>query len=211
MYNPFFPVNSKSNTVIYLVLANIAIFAVQALVSGFTETFALTPSIALQGAYWQFFTYMFLHGGFYHIFINMFVLLVFGIPVESSLGRKKFLALYFISGLFSAVFYMLLTTESAVMMLGASGAIFAVLTAYGFLFPDSIILVGFILPVKAKFAVILFAVIEFFSGAMDLQMGVANFGHLGGIIAGVLIMLYWRHSRRRRKSPEFRDLEFFWE
>jgi membrane associated rhomboid family serine protease len=96
-------------------------------------------------------------------------------------------------------------------MLGASGAVFALLAAFAFKFPDRIVFIGFFFPLPAKYAVILFAALEFFSGIFELQMGVANFGHLGGIIAGLLIMWYWRRQERTRKSPRFSGLEFAWE
>jgi len=180
-------------------------------ISLFTRTFSLTPKTALGGYYWQFLTYMFMHGGFFHIFINMFVLLIFGFQVENTLGWRRFLTLYLASGIFSSVFYTLLTGEATIMMLGASGAVFAVLTAYAFKFPNNIVFIGFFFPLPAKYAVILFAGLEFFSGIFDLEMGVANFGHLGGIIAGALLMLYWRRADRNRRAPEFHGLEFIWE
>jgi membrane associated rhomboid family serine protease len=194
-----------------IVLANAAVFILQIIIPQFTQTFALTPSVALRGAYWQFFTYMFLHGGILHIAINMFILMMFGILLEKSLGPRKFLTLYFVSGIFSAIFYLLLTGESSIARLGASGAVFAVLAGFAFKYPNSIVLVFFLFPLKAKYAMVLLGVIEFFSGFFDLQMGIANFGHLGGIIAGVLIMLYWRRKEQTKRSPQFRDLEFFWE
>ena len=127
-----------------LIAANIALFLVQNIVPGFTELLSLTPSAAFGGAYWQFITYMFMHGGVIHIFFNMFVLFTFGMPVEGTLGTKKFGMLYFLSGIGSALLYMGLTAlftplDLGVMMLGASGAIFAVLTAYGFLFPKNMV------------------------------------------------------------------------
>jgi len=195
----------------YLIAANLIAFILQISIRGFTEIFALTPAIAASGAYWQFFTYMFMHGGITHIFINMFVLAIFGMQFESAIGSRRFLLLYLASGIFSSFFYMMLTGESMIPMLGASGAVFAILTAFAFKFPNQIIFIGFFFPMPAKYAVILFAIIELFSGVFDLQMGVANFGHLGGIIAGLLIMLYWRNKDKSRRAPEFTNLEFIWE
>jgi len=195
----------------YIVALNVIAFILQMSISGFTETFALTPVLAVNGAYWQFLTYMFMHGGISHILINMFILTIFGIQFESVLGSRRFLTLYLASGVFSAFFYLVLTGESFIPMLGASGAVFAVLTAYAFKFPNNIVFIGFLFPLPAKYAVIMFAVIEFFAGVFDLQMGVANFGHLGGILAGFLIMYYWRNKDSHRKAPEFAGLEFVWE
>jgi len=172
--------------------------------------FALTPVDAVSGAYWQFLTYMFMHGEFWHIFINMLVLAIFGMHFESAIGSRRFLTLYMASGVFSAFFYLMLTGESFIPMLGASGAVFAILTAFAFKFPDRIIF-AFFVPLPAKYAVIMFAILELFFGVFNLQTGIANFGHLGGIIAGFLIMYYWRIRDSHHRAPEFADLEFIWE
>jgi membrane associated rhomboid family serine protease len=190
---------------------NIAVFILQNMVAGFTEIFALTPAFALNGAYWQFITYMFLHGDIMHITLNMFVLLMFGGVVEKELGWDRYIMLYIISGIGSAFLFMLLTGEIMTLMLGASGAIFAVLTAYGIMFPKSIILVPPGIPMPAMFAVMAFAGIELFFGLTGLERGIANFGHLGGIVTGAALMLYWRRfgRRRRRRGPV--TYEFIWE
>lgn len=194
----------------WIIALNVIAFILQFTISGFTELFALTPVLAVNGAYWQFITYMFMHGGITHIGINMFVLVIFGMHFERAIGSRRFLYLYLGSGIFSALFYLLLTGESFIPMLGASGAVFAVVTAFAFKYPDRIIF-AFFIPLPAKYAVIMFAFLEFFSGVFDLQMGIANFGHLGGIIAGFLIMYYWRLQDRSRRSPEFQDIQFIWE
>jgi membrane associated rhomboid family serine protease len=194
----------------WLIAANVVAFVLQFLIAGFTEAFALTPATAVNGAYWQFLTYMFMHGGIGHIAINMFVLAIFGMHFESAIGSRRFLTLYLASGVFSAFFYLMLTGESFIPMLGASGAVFAIVTAFAFKFPNRVIF-AFFVPMPAKYAVIMFTVLEFFSGVFDLQMGIANFGHLGGIIAGFLIMYYWRSRDRDRRAPEFQDIQFVWE
>jgi membrane associated rhomboid family serine protease len=96
------------------------------------------------------------------------------------------------------------------MMLGASGAIFAVLTAYGFIFPKNIVWIPPGIPLPAKFAVLVFAFIELFLGLSGLEPGVANFGHLGGIITGAAIMFIWRR-RDSFKYKGFKNIEFVWE
>ena len=194
-----------------IIIANVIAFILQLIIPRFFDFFALTPVMALNGAYWQFITYMFLHGGFWHIFINMFILSMFGALLEKSLGTRRFLILYLGSGFFSAVFYLLLSAELFIPMVGASGAIFAVITAFAFKYPNANVLMFFLFPLKVKYAVIILGIIELFLGVLDLQMGIANFGHLGGILAGFLIMLYWRRRDQSRKAHEFRDMEFFWE
>lgn len=204
-----------------LIGVNVAIFIVQ-LIFGpvFTTLFALTPELALSNLYiWQFFTYMFLHGNFMHIFFNMFVLYMFGLVIEHSLGEKKYLTLYFVSGVGSAVLYLLLTSIFSggmglanVPMLGASGAVFGILAAYGFMFPKNTVIIPPFIPIPAIVAVIGFAVLEFFSGVFGTQPGIANFGHLGGLITGALLLVYWRnHLRLSRSDKARREFEYFWE
>ncbi|MBU0530818.1 MAG: rhomboid family intramembrane serine protease [Nanoarchaeota archaeon] len=194
----------------YLVVVNFVFFILQSLSPLVTETLGLVTPVALSGAYWQFITYMFMHANPFHIFINMFVLLIFGIAVEDSLGARKYLFLYFVSGIGSAVLYMLLTIGAAeAILIGASGAVFGVVAAYGFLFPKNYILVFFI-PVPAMIAVILLALAEILFGVFGLQAGVANFGHLGGMITASALMLIWRYQKK--KIPvEDRTFEFIWE
>jgi membrane associated rhomboid family serine protease len=197
---------------IFLLVANIAVFILQGFFPGFTQAFALTPAIAMEGAYWQFISYMFLHGGSLHIFLNMFVLIIFGFGVERALGTQKYLALYFISGLGSAFLHIFLTGESMIPMLGASGALFGVLTAYGFLFPKNWIIMFPGIPMPAIAAVFVFAGIEIFLGFSGLQPGVANFGHLGGIVTGIALMLIWKYTgRKKKKYLDTKNFEFFWE
>ena len=198
-----------------LLAANIVLFLVQIVFPVVTDVLSLTPAQAFGGSYWQFITYMFMHGGFIHIFFNMFVLFTFGMPVEGTLGAKKFGALYFVSGIGSALLYIAIAllampSDLNVMMLGASGAIFGILTAYGFLFPRNMIWIPPGIPLPARFAVIAFVVLELFLGITGLEPGVANFGHLGGIAAGALLMLWWRRRENTRHSG-FKNFEFVWE
>ncbi len=192
-------------TVFYLIIINLVVFTLQMVFDPiFTNLFALTPSLALNGFYWQFFTYMFLHGSFTHITLNMFVLLIFGARIEHTLNSRRFLFLYILSGLGSAFFFIFLswvfyTPEVFnIPMLGASGAIFGILAAYALLYPRDIIIVYPGIPLPAIFAIIGFAFFEFFSGFLNLEPGIANFGHLGGIITGVIIMLFWKNKLKRK-------------
>jgi membrane associated rhomboid family serine protease len=196
-----------------LIIANLLVYGLQLAAEGFTEIFALTPAFALEGAWWQFITYMFLHGGSMHLLLNMFVLGIFGMGVENQLGRERFVILYFLAGLGSAFLHIFLTGDSMVMMLGASGAVFGILTAYGFLFPRNWIIMFPGIPMPAILAVAVFAGLELFLGVTGLQEGIANFGHLGGIITGVAFMLAWKFSARKipPEEREPRNYEFIWE
>lgn len=194
-----------------LVIANLVVFGLQAIVPGFTEAFALTPALAVDGAWWQFLTYMFLHGGAMHILINMFVLGIFGIAVEKQLGWRMFSLLYGIAGLGSSFLYLVLTGDAFIMMLGASGAVFGILAAYGLLFPKNWIMVFFV-PMPALIAVFLIAAFELIAGVFNILPGIANFGHLGGIVVGVVFIQLWKSQRKRAPVGErFVTHEFFWE
>jgi len=195
-----------------LIAVNLVFFGLQMTVPGFTDAFALIPDFAMNGAYWQFITYMFLHGNPAHILINMFVLGIFGPLVEHWLGRERFILLYFLAGLGSAFLYISLTGASLTPMLGASGAVFGILAAYAFLFPKNIILVFFI-PMPALFAVIAIMVFELLAGALGLMPGIAHFGHLGGAITGLVFMFLWRKLSKRPSLEDRRpaSYEFIWE
>jgi membrane associated rhomboid family serine protease len=141
---------------------------------------------------WQFATYMFLHGGFFHILINMYALWVFGCEVERMWGSKAFYKYYFITGIGAGIIHTLLTPMSTIPTIGASGAVLGVLTAFAMMFPDRQItlLLFFILPVtmKARTLALLFAGMSVFSGVFGSADGVAHFAHLGGMLVGFLYM-----------------------
>lgn len=159
---------------------------------------------------WQILTHMFMHGGFWHIFFNMYSLLMFGSILERSLGPKKFLIFYFVTGLGAAALHTgvewmqarvfiangALNAYQALLMtptLGASGAIYGVLIGFAMLYPQAQLMLIFPpIPVKAKWLVVIFAVIELFSGINGIQDGVAHFAHLGGMLFGWLLIRWWR-------------------
>ncbi len=200
-----------------LIGLNAAVFFLQLAFGGFTDLFALTPEMAFSGAAWQFVTYMFLHGGFMHIGINMFILFLFGEIVERALGEIRYILLYIISGLGSALVYIVLTGffDSPMLgtqMLGASGAVFGVMAAYGLMFPREKIWVPiFFIPLPAITVVFLFALLELAMGLFGLEQGIANFGHFGGIVTGVAMTWYWKKTARPRSDSDRRNYEFFWQ
>jgi membrane associated rhomboid family serine protease len=119
---------------------------------------------------WQLFSYMFLHGNFMHIALNMLALWMFGSQLEMIWGPKKFLTYYFLCGLGGALAHLFISPllGGSAPLIGASGAIYGLLIAYGLLFPDQLVFVFFMLPMKAKYAVGLFVVLEFMSvGSAD--------------------------------------------
>lgn len=199
-----------------IIILNVIVFAAEILYGdAFVQMFSLTPVIALSGAWWQFFTYMFLHADPLHITLNMFALFMFGIVVERALGWKKYIFLYLVSGIGSAIFYIFLTltflpSEMTVLMLGASGAVYGVLAAFGFMFPKEVIYIYFI-PLPAMSAVFLFAAVELIAGVTGIMPGIANFGHLGGIITSAIIILVWKRSSKPKGESNLRNYQFYWE
>jgi membrane associated rhomboid family serine protease len=147
---------------------------------------------------WQPVTYMFLHGGFAHIFFNMFALWMFGAEIENYWGTKNFVTYYFVCGIGAALINLVATAGLPYPTIGASGAIFGVLLAFGMMFPDRYIYIYFLLPVKTKYFVAGYALIEFFSGLGNRSMGsgsdVAHFAHLGGMLVGYLYIVIRRND-----------------
>jgi membrane associated rhomboid family serine protease len=140
---------------------------------------------------WQLVTYMFLHGGFTHILFNMFALWMFGTQFEMIWGPKKFLIYYFLCGLGGGVAHLLISPilGGAGPLLGASGAIFGLLIAYGLLFPDQLVYFFFFLPMKAKYAVGVFVALELYYTWNGAQDNIGHLAHLGGAVVGLIYLL----------------------
>ncbi|MBP7734773.1 MAG: rhomboid family intramembrane serine protease [Spirochaetes bacterium] len=199
--------------VIRLIVLNIAIFfGLQLMLSMVSTTdktsslgdvltfyLGLRPILVIEKFYiWQLFTYMFLHGGFLHIFLNMYALLIFGIPVEQAWGSRRFLFYYLFTGIGAGITILVINTvlggvNYITPTIGASGAVFGLLLAFGMLFPDAEILLFFIIPMRAKFLVLLYGGIELYSLiGTGGQSPISHAGHLGGIIFGLLFFLILR-------------------
>jgi len=169
---------------------------------------------------WQVVTHMFMHGGFWHLFFNMYTLFIFGSVLERMWGTKKFLVFYFVTGLgaaalhsgvewiqvqhamgqvadgvtnASSVIYNLYRTPTV----GASGAIYGLLLGYAMLFPDSVLTLIFPpVSLKAKWFVVVFACIELVTGVFSIGGGIAHFAHLGGMLFGWLLIMYWKKTHK---------------
>ena len=144
---------------------------------------------------WQLITYQFMHGGFMHIAMNMFALWMFGMEIENLWGSKKFLTFYLMCGVAAGIFQLVLPpllNETLAPTIGASGAIFGVLIAFGMLFPDRYIFLWFIVPIKAKYLIAFFVLVEFF--AIPGGGNIAHLAHLGGALAGFIYILIDRKS-----------------
>jgi len=145
---------------------------------------------------WQVVTYAFLHGNWMHIFFNMFALWMFGGPIEHLLGAKHYTFYYFFCAVTAAVAHMLVAqyfTQGFYPTLGASGAIFGLLVAFGVMYPRlKMFLIFLPIPMPAWVFVIGYILLELFLGVTGTQEGVAHFAHLGGAIGGFLLLQYWR-------------------
>jgi len=174
----------------WLLIANAGAFVVQMLLgSVIVYVFGLLPQAVIEkGWIWQPLTYMFLHGGFFHLLFNMFVLWMFGSEIERLWGSGEFLKYFVLCGLGAAALSFVFGYQS--IMIGASGAVYGVLLAFGLLFPNRYIYLWFLIPVKAKYLVAGLAAIEFLSGISRAADGIAHTAHLGGMIAG-LVYLKW--------------------
>ncbi len=152
---------------------------------------ALWPIGSGMFAPWQLVTYMFLHAGFGHVLFNLFALWIFGQGIENFWGTKRFTIYYFLTGIGAALLHMWISGTGAPTV-GASGAVFGILLAFGMMFPDRyIILLIPPIPIKAKYFVAIFGAIELFSGIMRPDSGIAHFAHLGGMVIGFLLIKYW--------------------
>jgi membrane associated rhomboid family serine protease len=140
---------------------------------------------------WQVFTYMFLHGGFWHLFFNMLALWMFGMELENTWGSKKFFVYYLLCGLGAGIANILVAPllGQVAPTVGASGAVFGVLIAFGMMFPDRPIYIYFLLPIRAKYFVAIYMGMELFYGVTGTSDGVAHFAHLGGAAVGFVYML----------------------
>ena len=150
-----------------------------------------------------------MHGGFMHILFNMYSLYIFGSVLESVWGGKKFFIYYMVTGIGAALFHLFITylrIESGVLdpylasiipMVGASGAIYGLLLAYGVLFPNNVLTLFFPpVSLKAKYMVFVFGGLEFLLGLGGSGDGVAHFAHLGGMLFGFVILMIWKRGNK---------------
>lgn len=200
-----------------IIVINVLIMIMTSLNGDFMyEKFALFYPTSPFFHWWQPVTHMFMHGGFWHLFFNMYTLYFFGRVLEERWGAKKFLIFYFVTGLGAALVHtgvewlemnhwMAQVAEGSVAAqskiyalkmtptVGASGAIYGVLMGFAMLYPDAIL--SLIFPpvsMKAKWFVLIFAAIELLTGVTGMGGGIAHFAHLGGLVFGWLLIMYWK-------------------
>ncbi len=195
-YAPF-SLSSFRGAVKALVLTHTAVFFAQWVLPGTLEAyFGLIPVKALLGfQVWRLATYLFLHGGFFHYLINMFILWMFGKELENVWGAKEFVKYYFLCGVGAGLFNMVFTPLSTIAVIGASGAIYGILAGFAMLYPEVTIYLYGIIPMRSKHFVIFLGVLEFFTGLRGASGAISAFAHLGGLVTGYAYL----------KSYEFRS------
>ena len=202
-----------------------------------TQLLGLHFFLASEFQIYQFFTYMFLHGGFTHIFFNMFALWMFGSVIERVWGPKKFIFYYIVCGIGAGITQELvqyatytiegisayqyvnaggvqMTTDAYINLwttIGASGAVYGILLAFGMIFPNErLFIIPFPFPIKAKWLIVGYIAIELFSAMTGPGDGVAHMAHLGGMLFGFLLIRYWqRHPDSSQSFGRSRGQEFF--
>jgi membrane associated rhomboid family serine protease len=192
----FFPPVIKallvSNVAIYFLASFFGLFRYQGMpLSVFIDTILPLYPIGNGFYFWQLFTYMFMHGGFMHLLFNMFALWMFGMELENQWGSKKFFLYYMLCGLGAGLSNLFIAPLFAAggPTVGASGAVYGVLIAFGMLFPERPIFIYFLLPIRAKYFVLLYIGIEIYAGVTGTMDGIAHFAHLGGAAVGFLYLL----------------------
>jgi membrane associated rhomboid family serine protease len=191
-----------------LLIINVALFFLPALLGirqeDLIQQFGLVPGeVFLGGKIWQLFTYMFLHGSFFHVAFNMLMLWMFGSSVEHAWGSRDFSIYYTICGVGAALtqWGVDLIWNSSAPMIGASGAVYGLMLAYALMYPDRIIMLGLIFPMKMRYFIWLLVGISLVSG-LGRRAGdsVAHFAHLGGVLFGWLYLKQdWRASAATRR------------
>jgi len=185
-----------------LVSVNFGIFLLQTIASTeglFFPLFGLVPKLVWsEFMLWQPFTYLFFHGGIWHVLINMFVLWMFGSELERLWGKNHFLKFYFVTGIGAGLITMLFGLNSMTPIVGASGAVYGVLLAYGLTYPNRTIYLYGIIPIKSLWFVIGIGIIAFMSSFDDISQ-ISHLTHLSGMVIGYLML---------KRPVRFNDLWF---
>ena len=182
---------------VHLIIINVIFYLATRLNQGYMySTFALFYPTTPWFKPWQVVSYMFMHGGFWHLFFNMYSLYIFGMAVERILGQKKYLILYFLAGLGAAAAQLgvqaLDPAIQNVPTVGASGCIYGIIVAFAMIFPEARLTLIFPpVTLSAKWMAIIFIGIELITGITGTQAGVAHFAHLCGALIGWLLIWWW--------------------
>jgi membrane associated rhomboid family serine protease len=200
-----------------IIIACVAVFVIQLLAGdAITVYFSLTPALVVREFYfWQFFTYMFLHdrGDILHLLFNMLTLFMFGCELERYWGSRRFFNYYCLTGIGAGLCVFLIPSNYVTSTLGASGAVYGILLAYGLTFPDRILYMYLLFPLPAKYFVMIIGGIVFLTALASSNSGISNAAHLGGMAFGYIYLK--RFGGRRTKSKTnlvsgFRDAYSQW-
>lgn len=180
-----------------ILIANVAVFFVTLTSQGFYQDLAFYPPVALYRP-WTVVTYMFLHADFGHLFFNMLGVFFFGPRLEMKLGGATFLRFYILAGIGGALFQAIFATAAP--MVGASGAVYAVLVGFAYYWPrETILLFPIPIPIQAWILVSVYVVMSIFNGITGTASGVAHFAHLGGAVVGFGFLKWWEWRRGSSK------------
>ena len=175
------------NAVLAIAVINVAVFIFTSLFRNLTAYLGLVPFLVVdKQAYWQFFTYQFVHRGFFHLASNMLILFFFGIPVERKIGTKEFILYYLLIGTIDGVLSFLVYAATGfyyISLVGASGAIFGVLLLYAVIYPNSVIYLWAVIPIPAPLLIVGYGVIELIS-MFSANDDIAHLTHFIGLLAG---------------------------
>ncbi len=191
-----------------LIILMAVLFLLQGVVSHrITLYLGLVPLLVWKKFFlWQLVTYIFLHGGISHILFNLLALWMFGGELESYWGSGKFLRYFLFCGIGAGLCTVVSSPYQFFPVIGASGAIYGILLAFGWLFPNRLIYVYFLVPIPAKYFVIIFGLIELYASMQGTGGGVAHLTHLGGLIFGILYMGYPTLRQKARREYYKRKL-----
>jgi len=205
-----FPVGLK-----WLLIVNTAIFVASFFLASagaadFFRSFYLVPSdVVGKFAVWQIVTYMFFHAGFWHIIWNMLTLWMFGVELERLWGTRRFLRFYFACGIGAGIAVILVNYAFGnpyTATIGSSGAIYGILMAYALLFPDRLILFGFLIPIKVKYFVMIMGAVVFMNSFVSFGSGISQIAHLGGLLVA-FFMLRGRWLVTSIQKPAVREMK----
>lgn len=196
--------NMLSYTVVKIALVSVVIFLLQMLTgNSYQQLFALNPLLIIsRGFVWQFVTYLFLHVNPMHLLINMYLLVMFGMQVEEAMGSGRMWFYFFFCGIgagliiFGVALLQFLNGGVLSSTIGASGAVFGILIAFAFYYPDARILLFFIIPVKSKYLVFFYVAFEVYYFMSGTGGNISYSGHLGGIIFALVYFLIWGRSSK---------------
>mgnify|MGYP001076068422 CR=1 FL=1 len=191
-YRPPVP-ERYSNATVALIVINVAVYLIGLVYPRSLLYLALIPRLVIgEHWFWQVASYMFVHGGMTHILFNMLALFIFGVPLERRLGSREFLLYYFVSGIGAGLATLAVnwyTGMASIPVVGASGAVYGVLLAYATFYPNTRIIIFWLLPVRAPVAVLIFAALALYSELTGTASGVAHLTHLAGLVFGFLYLL----------------------